>query len=239
MDLQQRAENNFDNLIKKTYPGRGIIIGQTPDEQNIVQVYWTMGRSNNSKNRIFKIEDSYVKTEAFDASKLEDPSLIIYNCIAQFANKHVVANGDQSDTVIDGIKQDKSFSDALRTREYEPDDPNCTPRITGLVDTEKDGYQLSILKSVYNTKEIHSKNFYNYEQYIPGYGHLIHTYFDDGTPLPSFDGDPGIVPLVDSQQENLDTYWNALNPEYRVSILVKYINKTSGNTSIIMKNELV
>lgn len=238
LNIDSLSKNNLSSLKNKKYPGRGIIIGETPDKNNIVQIYWTMGRSSNSKNRIFKKENDYVRTEAYDESKLEDPSLIIYNCIALFENNHIVANGDQSDTVVEYLKENKDFQDALNSREYEPDDPNCTPRITGLVDLEKGGYELSILKSIYNNKGLHSKNYYNYEQFISGYGHLIHTYFDDGNPLPSFDGDPKIVPIYNSQQENLDNYWNLLNEEYRVSILVKYINKDTKKVTIIMKNEL-
>ncbi len=238
MDLEKYSQENIKVLGSNDYPGRGIIIGMTPDESQIAQIYWTMGRSENSRNRIFTMQGDNVRTEAFDESKMEDPSLIIYNCTREYKGAHIVANGDQSDTVYNGILNQVSFQNALESREYEPDDPNCTPRITGLVDLAEGGYRLSILKSIKNIKGMHSKNFYRYPRFLPGYGHMIHTYEKDGSPLPSFPGDPLIVTILQGQEENLDFYWNLINDENKVSLLVKYIDVKTKEVRIIMKNKL-
>ncbi|MDC7222992.1 MAG: IMP cyclohydrolase [Spirochaetales bacterium] len=238
MSLSEKAKSNLEQLGKNEYPGRGIIIGMTPDGENLVQIYWIMGRSKNSQNRIFKEKEGIVSTEAFDIADLEDPSLIIYNCICKFNEHHIVANGDQSDTVMEYLERGLTFQEGLETREYEPDDPNCTPRITGKIDREKGEYELSILKSIDNLTGMHSKNFYKYPQFLKGYGHLIHTYENNGNPLPSFHGEPPVVSIKNDQEENLNYFWDLVNDEYKVSMLVKYINVSTKEEKIIIKNKL-
>jgi IMP cyclohydrolase len=240
MKLEEIAVSNKSKLGQNVYPGRGIVIGMTPDGNNYVQVYWIMGRSSNSRNRIFEMDGSFMRTKAFDESKLEDPSLIIYYPIKSHENYHIVTNGDQTDTIYDFIKAGKSFESALNTRTFEPDFPNCTPRISGLIDLNSEGgkYSLSILKSINNDKELSQRNYYNYENFIKGIGHCIHTYNEDGNPIPSFCGEPYVVTLDNDIEKNTEVFWKLLNQENKVSLIVKYINVDSKNVSfkIINKN---
>lgn len=224
-------------LYGNQYPGRGIIIGKTPDEKNAVIAYFIMGRSVNSRNRIFLKDGEGIKTKAFDESKMEDPSLIIYSPVRVLGDVTVVTNGDQTDTVYDFLKEGKTFADALRTREYEPDEPNFTPRISGMVDLS-DGfsYKLSILK--YNNG-ICQRNFYEYENAIKGLGNLIHTYETDGNPIPTFKGEPKTVELNNDIDAFTKELWESLDNENKVSLFVRYINledKTT-KTNIININE--
>lgn len=229
------ANDNFKALENNPYPGRGIVVGQTPDETKMVQVYWIMGRSSNSRNRVFLAdENGHMRTKAFDESKLEDPSLIIYHPIRNEGDKHIVSNGDQTDTIWEALKGDGTFESALKTREYEPDGPNFTPRISALV--EGTSYQMSILKSMMNTEEASLRFFFNYSKAIAGLGHFLSTYEGDGNPLPSFAGEPRLLPLVDDINENLENYWNALNEENRVSLAVKTIDIKTGATELVIKN---
>ena len=218
--------------FKSSYPGRGIIIGMTPDGKNMVQVYWIMGRSENSRNRIFAMEDGFVKTEAFDISKLSDPSLVIYYAARNYDNIHIVTNGDQTDT----IYEMKSFEDALATRTFEPDPPNFTPRISGICNNGK--YKLSILKSIDNNSDYCVRQYFNYDKPIAGIGHCIHTYDCDGNPLPSFSGEPYKVPVFNCIDETADYYWNNLNEENKISLFVKFIDIENNkfNIKIINKN---
>lgn len=240
MSLKEKALSNEKGILENKYPGRGIVIGMTPDGNNYVQIYWIMGRSENSRNRIFEIEDSSVKTKAFDAEKLEDPSLIIYYPVRVIDNYHIVGNGDQTDTIYEYKKNGKEFEEALNTREFEPDAPNYTPRITGFVDCngEKARYGLSILKSINNDNEFCQRSYFFYDNFIKGYGHCIHTYSEDGNPIPSFTGEPFIVKLHNDINDNAQYFWNLLNKENRISLLVKYINVNDKKVkfNIINKN---
>lgn len=241
MSLEQTALNNEKIILQNKYPGRGIVIGMTPDGKNYVQIYWIMGRSENSRNRIFEIEDSSVKTKAFDVNKLKDPSLIIYYPVKAVNNYHIVSNGDQTDTIYEYIKNGKTFEEALNTREFEPDAPNYTPRISGFVDysTEKANYGLSILKSIDNNAAFCQRNYFYYNNFIKGFGHCIHTYREDGSPIPSFAGEPFVVKLQDHINDNANYFWNLLNEENKISLLVKYINLDDKKVklSLINKNK--
>ena len=225
-------------LCTNKYPGRGIIIGETPDGENAVVAYFIMGRSVNSRNRIFEIDGEGIKTKAYDESKMVDPSLIIYSPVRVLGDLLVVTNGDQTDTVYDFLKEGKSFEEALRTREYEPDEPNFTPRISGMVDLSNGfSYKLSILK--YNNSNC-QRNFYEYEKGVKGKGHLIHTYKTDGNPIPTYEGEPREIELNNDFEEFSNDLWQSLDKDNRVSLFVRYINlkdKTS-KTKIINGAEL-
>lgn len=238
--LRHIAEKNAENLKKNAYPGRGIVLGATQDGQKLVQVYWIMGRSENSRNRIFVEENGFVRTKAFDESKLTDPSLIIYYPLKAFGKYHIISNGDQTDTVYDFLKKGEGFSDALATREFEPDAPNYTPRITGIMEIGgKYAYSLSILKTETGNPSTCLRHFYNYDKPLNGLGHCIHTYAGDGEVLPSFTGEPYLMPIPDSIDAALEFYWELLNPENRVSLLVKTIELHSGKVEIRIKNRHV
>ncbi len=224
-------------LYQNSYPGRGIIIGKTPDGENAVIAYFIMGRSVNSRNRVFLEDGEGIKTKAFDESKMEDPSLIIYSPVRVLGDVTVVTNGDQTDTVYDFLKDGKTFEEALRTREFEPDAPNFTPRISGMVDLSNDfSYKLSILK--YNNGFC-QRNFYEYEKATKGVGNLIHTYETDGNPIPTFKGEPKTVELNNDIDAFTTELWESLDSENKVSLFVRYINlkdKTT-KTRIININE--
>ncbi len=227
----------INELYQNSYPGRGIIIGETPDGENAVIAYFIMGRSENSRNRIFALDGDGIKTKAFDESKMEDPSLIIYSPVRVLGDVTVVTNGDQTDTVYDFLKEGKTFADALRTREFEPDAPNFTPRISGMVDLS-DGfsYKLSILK--YNNGSC-QRNFYEYEKATKGVGNLIHTYKTDGNPIPTFSGEPKEVLLNNDIEAFTKELWDSLDKDNKVSLFVRYINlkDKSTKTKIININE--
>ena len=225
MNLEKIALDNEKKLLNNKYPGRGIVIGLTPDGKNLVQIYWIMGRSENSRNRIFEIEDDSIKTKAFDVEKLEDPSLIIYYPIKIVKDYHIVSNGDQTDTICKYIRNGKTFEEALNTRKFEPDPPNYTPRISGFLDCNpnKSNYALSILKSIDNDQAFCQRSYFYYSNFINGFGHCIHTYEEDGSPIPSFAGEPFILKLQDNINDNAKYFWNLLNLENKVSLLVKYI----------------
>lgn len=224
-------------LANNTYPGRGIIVGLSPNGENAVLAYFIMGRSVNSRNRIFLEDGQGIKTKAFDESKMTDPSLIIYSPVRVLGDVTVVTNGDQTDTVYDFLKDGKTFADALRTREYEPDEPNFTPRISAVADLGNGfSYKLSILK--YNNGSC-QRNFYEYEKGIKGIGHLIHTYETDGNPIPTFKGEPKEVQLTDDIDAFTKDLWDSLDKDNKVSLFVRYINvkdKTT-KTNIINVNE--
>ncbi|UUZ92218.1 IMP cyclohydrolase [Paenibacillus sp. P25] len=235
-----QADQYLNTLQNNAYPGRGIVIGLTPDGLRLVQVYWIMGRSENSRNRVFiQEENGFVRTEAKDPAKLTDPSLIIYYPVRHVNGAHIVTNGDQTDTIYEALQAGGSFEAALAARTYEPDAPNFTPRISGLVDL-KDGqfaYKLSILKSSGNTEDQTLRHTYTYEKALPGFGHCIHTYQGDGNPLPSFQGEPALVPLMNDIQSIADTYWKVLNEENKISLLVKTIEIESGETELLVVNK--
>jgi IMP cyclohydrolase len=222
------------------YPGRGIIIGATPDKQSVVQIYWIMGRSARSRNRVFEIDDNnYVKTRAFDPSKLENPDLIIYSPMKHYKNIHVVTNGDQTETIMEFLRQHKTFEQALNTREYEPDAPHYTPRISGIlwVEANNTRYTLAILKTLDNQPGFCVRYFYNYTHPMPGIGHCITTYEGNGDPLPSFQGEPRAMPLYDDINDNLRVYWDALHQENKIALAVKMINLAAHRVAVEIKNK--
>lgn len=229
-------------LSENTYPGRGIVIGKTADGKHAAIAYFIMGRSENSRNRIFEEnEDCGIRTRAYDESKLVDPSLIIYSPVRKLGDDLIVTNGDQTDTVYDFIKEGKTFEDALRTRTFEPDAPNFTPRISGIA-TVKDGdfsYKLSILKSDDGNDASVQRFFYEYAQPVAGKGHFIHTYRCDGNPIPSFSGDPEPVEIPNDLGVFTTMIWKSLNEQNKVSLFTRFINLTTGEyeTRIINKHE--
>lgn len=235
--LSQIAAENAEKLKANPYPGRGIVIGATPDGKKLVQIYWIMGRSENSRNRVFVRENDFVRTKAYDETKLTDPSLIIYYPLKTFEKCHIISNGDQTDTVYDYLKSGSGFEEALMTRTFEPDAPNFTPRITGIIELEgKNAYSLAIVKTQGGDPEICVRSFFHYEKAIPGFGHCIHTYSEDGDPLPSFEGEPYLMPVPDSALKAVDMYWALLNPFNRISLLVKTIDLETGSIEILIKN---
>lgn len=229
-------------LSENTYPGRGIVIGKTADGKHAAIAYFIMGRSENSRNRIFEEnEDCGIRTRAYDESKLVDPSLIIYSPVRKLGDDLIVTNGDQTDTVYDFIKEGKTFEDALRTRTFEPDAPNFTPRISGIA-TVKDGdfsYKLSILKSDDGNDASVQRFFYEYAQPVAGKGHFIHTYRCDGNPIPSFSGDPEPVEIPNDLGVFAAMIWKSLNEQNKVSLFTRFIDLTTGEyeTRIINKHE--
>ena len=228
----------YENKLKNsTYPGRGIVIGMTPDGQNTVHVYWIMGRSVNSRNRVFEMDGSFMRTKAYDEAKLTDPSLVIYYPIKNLGNSHIVTNGDQTDTIYEYLVNDSTFEEALYTRRFEPDPPNFTPRISGISDMESMNYKLSILKTVDNDEKLEQKCFFSYVNYIKGTGHCITTYEDNGTPLPSFEGEPYKVALFNDIDETLKTFWSYLDQDNRVSLAVKFINVETGEAKVKIINK--
>ncbi|MDY5808044.1 MAG: IMP cyclohydrolase [Lachnospira sp.] len=223
------------------YPGRGIVIGRSEDGTKAVTAYFIMGRSENSRNRVFVEDGEGIRTQAFDPSKLSDPSLIIYAPVRVLGDKTIVTNGDQTDTVYDLMKQGKTFEESLRTREFEPDGPNYTPRISGLmtVSSGKYEYAMSILKSHNGNPDQCDRYTFSYDAPVAGEGHFIHTYMKDGNPLPSFEGEPTWVKISGNIDEFTDMIWNNLNQDNKVSLFVRYIDIATGEyeTRIINKNK--
>ncbi len=224
-----------------SYPGRGIIIGKTKDGKKAVTAYFIMGRSENSRNRVFVEDGEGIRTQAFDPSKLSDPSLIIYAPVRVLPNLTIVTNGDQTDTIYDGMKEGKTFEESLRSREFEPDAPNYTPRISGILHVQ-DGtfnYAMSILKSNNGNPDQCNRYTFAYSNPVAGEGHFIHTYMGDGNPLPSFEGEPELITVSDTIDEFTDLLWNSLNEENKVSLFVRYIDIATGEyeTKIVNKNK--
>jgi IMP cyclohydrolase len=226
-----------EELNRNAYPGRGIVLGRSADNKNAVIAYFIMGRSENSRNRIFSVTDDGIRTEAYDPAKLEDPSLIIYHPVRYFDGKTIVTNGDQTDTIRDFLAAGKCYRHALMTREFEPDGPNYTPRISGVV-LPDGSYKLSILKSFNGDPSCCCRYFYEYDAPVAGYGHFIHTYMGDGTPLPSFEGEPELVELKsENAEEFAGLLWDSLNEENKVSLFVRYIDLATGDTDDIIINK--
>ena len=219
-----------ERLSGNAYPGRGIVLGLSEDGSRAVTAYFIMGRSANSRNRVFTLRDGALYTEPFDASKVEDPSLIIYAALRKLGNRLIVTNGDQTDTVYEGLAAGKSFSEALETRCFEPDAPNLTPRISGLytLEAEKPRYELSILKSIDPEGSDCARYTFSYPA-KPGLGHFIHTYVRDGKPLPSFQGEPERVTLGDDIEALTAQLWNSLNEENRISLYVRFTRLADGS----------
>ncbi len=228
-------------LKGNSYPGRGIVIGKSQDGKYAVAAYFIMGRSVNSRNRIFVEDGEGIRTQAFDPAKMKDPSLVIYAPVRVLGNKTIVTNGDQTDTIYELMDRQQTFEQALRTREFEPDAPNYTPRISGIMHVE-DGrynYALSILKSSNGDPASCSRYTFAYEAPLDGEGRFIHTYMGDGNPLPSFEGEPKLVAIEGSIDELAAQLWESLNEENKVSLFVRYIEIATGDyeTRILNKNQ--
>ena len=234
LSLEQELKGN-------AYPGRGIVIGKSEDGKYAVTAYFIMGRSENSRNRVFVTEGEGIRTQAYDPSKLTDPSLIIYAPIRVLGKETIVTNGDQTDTVYEGVSKGLTFEQSLRSREFEPDAPNYTPRISGMLTVENGrfDYQMSILKSNNGNPAACNRYTFSYENPVAGEGHFIHTYLCDGNPLPSFEGEPKLVAIQDDIEIFTELLWNSLNAENKVSLFVRYIDIETGKyeTKIVNKNE--
>ena len=230
IDIQQELENN-------SYPGRGIILGRSADNENAVIAYWIMGRSANSRNRVFTETEDGIQTEAFDASKLEDPSLIIYHPVRCLEDGTIiVTNGEQTDTIRDGLLEGKTFAQCLHTRAFEPDAPNYTSRISGVVNPDG-SYSLSILKNFTSDRTANKRFFYEYDKPVAGLGHFIHTYQCDGDPLPPFRGEPKCIRIELPIKEFTNLLWNSLNEQNKVSLFVRYVDLETGEVEQEIRNK--
>ena len=229
-----------EELTGNAYPGRGVIIGKSANGKYAVTAYFIMGRSSNSRNRIFEVEEQGIRTQAFDPSKLEDPSLIIYAPVRVLEHATIVTNGDQTDTIYDGLRKGLTFEQSLRNREFEPDAPNYTPRISGVMNVSNGqfDYAMSILKSNNGNPDCCNRYTFTYDKPVAGEGHFIHTYMQDGDPLPSFEGEPKLIGIPDHIDEFANMLWAALNEENKVSLFVRYINieDETYETKIVNKN---
>ncbi|MGN0632535.1 MAG: IMP cyclohydrolase, partial [Oscillospiraceae bacterium] len=213
----------YEELKSNSYPGRGIVVGKSEDGKSAVTAYFIMGRSVNSRNRVFTATEDGIKTEAADPSKLSDPHLIIYSPVRKLGNKTIVTNGDQTDTIYELMEKGQTFEQSLRTREYEDDAPNFTPRISAIMEIENGGfdYSMSILKSADGNPDCVERFTYSYTSPLNGVGHFIHTYMGDGDPLPSFEGEPEKIVVPNCIDEFTDSLWNALNEDNKVSLFVR------------------
>ncbi len=227
-----------ERLEGNTYPGRGIVVGKSADGKYAAAAYFIMGRSANSRNRVFKEHDGAVFTEPFDASKVEDPSLIIYAAIRNYENKLIVTNGDQTDTVYEGLQKGECFGASLSRREFEPDGPNWTPRISALLDFQKDdfSYKMSILKAGDEEGSFCNRFLYSYGSKA-GLGHFIHTYVCDGNPIPTFQGEPERVSIPNDIDAFTQEIWNALDADNKISLYVRYVNLSTGAVENRMVNK--
>ena len=237
---------DFEKILRETsYPGRGIMIGVSADGTKAITAYFIMGRSANSRNRVFVQDGDGIRTKAFDPSKMEDPTLIIYAPVRVYGNKTIVTNGDQTDTIYDGLDRQFTFEQSLRSREFEPDAPNYTPRISGVMHVEngKFNYAMSILKSNLGDPEACLRYTFAYENPRAGQGRFLSTYMGDGNPLPSFEGEPRPLDLDGTFTGNIDTFtdrvWAALNEDNKVSLFVRFIDIATGDyeTRIVNKNQ--
>ena len=235
MDMISLAQE----LQENAYPGRGIVLGRSEDGTKAVAAYFIMGRSENSRNRIFVEEGEGIRTQAYDPSKLTDPSLIIYAPVRVLGHRTIVTNGDQTDTVYEGMEKGLTFEQSLRSREFEPDAPNYTPRISGVMEIENGPYSssLSILKSNNGDPACCNRYTFSYENCAAGEGHFIHTYMHDGNPLPSFEGEPKLVAIPNDMEKLTNMLWNNLNPDNKVSLFVRYIDIATGKYETVIKNK--
>jgi len=223
---------SLENELKSNeYPGRGIVTGKTPDGKYAVIAYFIMGRSENSRNRVFVEDGEGIRTKAYEPSKLSDPSLVIYAPVRVLESNTIVTNGDQTDTVYNMMKDGFTFEQALMTREFEPDAPNYTPRISALLNIENGvlRYQMSILKSNNGNPAACNRYTFDYENPVNGEGHFIHTYMHDGSPLPSFEGEPKLVGIKDDMEEFGTLVWESLNADNKVSLFIRYISIEDGS----------
>ncbi len=234
LSLEQELKGN-------TYPGRGIVIGKTKDGKHAAIAYFIMGRSVNSRNRVFVEDGEGIRTQAFDPAKLSDPSLVIYAPVRVLGNKTIVTNGDQTDTIYELMDKQMTFEQALRTREFEPDAPNYTPRISGILHIENGSfnYAMSILKSNNGNPDACNRFTFAYSNPIAGEGHFIHTYMGDGEPLPSFEGEPKSVEIPDDMDTFANLVWTNLNEDNKVSLFIRFIDIATGTyeTKIFNKNK--
>ncbi|MCR5290157.1 MAG: IMP cyclohydrolase [Treponema sp.] len=233
VSLQSELKNN-------EYPGRGIVLGKSQDGKTAVAAYFIMGRSENSRNRIFVKDGEGIRTQAFDPSKMKDPSLIIYSPVRVLGTKTIITNGDQTDTIYEGMDHQLTFEQSLRCREFEPDAPNYTPRISGIMHIDHGSYNfaMSILKSDNGNPDSCNRFTFAYTNPQNGTGRFIHTYMGNGNPLPSFEGEPTLVDITGDIDSFTDMVWNALNAENKVSLFVRFINIADGTytSKIINKN---
>ena len=241
--MSVKGLNNIEELLStNSYPGRGIVVGKSADGKSAMIAYFIMGRSENSRNRIFERYVGGMRTKAFDESKLVDPSLIIYNPYLECGSSDIVTNGDQTDTVYNYIKENGddgfAFEKSLHTREFEPDHPNYTPRISAMLNYANGNfnYKMSILKSSDGNPEVCNRYFYSYLP-LDGIGHFIHTYECDGNPIPSFYGEPEKVKLPNTAKELADLVWNNLNQDNKVSLFVRVVSLFDGKTEEIIVNK--
>ena len=231
--------NDIGELINgNPYVGRGIILGKTEDGKKACSAYFIMGRSANSRNRVFTEKDGVIYTEPFDASKVEDTSLIIYAAVRQTGNKLIVTNGDQTDTIYNGILAGDTFENSLKTREFEPDAPNLTPRISGMIEFNNGNftYKMSILKSADALGTACNRYTFDYNS-LNGLGHFIHTYVTDGNPIPTFQGEPERVKIPNDIDEFADTIWTNLNNDNKISLYVRYTDLASGEIETVLINK--
>ena len=226
-------------LSSNAYPGRGIIIGRCECGKYAVTAYFIMGRSENSRNRVFVEDGKGIRTEAFDPSKLTDPHLIIYAPVRVLGNKLIVTNGDQTDAIYELMDKQYTFEQSLRTREFEDDAPNYTPRISGILhfDNGSFNYAMSILKSANGNPDSCLRHTFTYTNPVVGEGHFIHTYMGDGNPLPSFEGEPKLVEIKGNIDEFTEMLWNNLNEDNKVSLFVRYVNLETGETETRIMNK--
>ncbi|MCD7863178.1 MAG: IMP cyclohydrolase [Lachnospiraceae bacterium] len=233
--------NLSQELAENAYPGRGIIIGLSPDGRKAIAAYFIMGRSSNSRNRVFVEEGEGIRTQAYDPSKVEDPSLIIYAPVRVLGRYTIVTNGDQTDTIYDGIGAGKTFEQSLRSREFEPDGPNYTPRISGILDIHDGsfGYAMSILKSANGNPDACDRYTYMYDSPVPGEGRFIHTYRENINPLPSFEGEPKRVEMMDDIDAFTDMLWTNLNEENKISLFVRFIDIQTNTYQTRILNKYV
>ena len=230
LNIAQVLDNN-------PYPGRGILLGRSADGKSAVIAYFIMGRSVNSRNRIFSATEDGIRTEAFDPSKMVDPSLIIYHPVRKVGGKTIVTNGDQTDTIMDALKAGNCYRHALLQRTFEPDGPNYTPRISGVV-LPDGSYKLSILKSFQGNPDYCNRYFFEYDGVPAGYGHFIHTYMGDGNPLPSFEGEPELVGIpCDTAADLAELLWTHLNGENKVSLFVRCIDLATQTFDDVIVNK--
>lgn len=226
-------------LKQNAYPGRGIVIGRSEDGTRAVAAYFIMGRSGNSRNRIFVEDGEGIRTQAFDPARLEDPSLIIYKPVRVLGNKTIITNGDQTDTIYDGMDHQMTFEQSLRSRTFEPDAPNYTPRISGIMHIEKGGYNyaMSIIKSNNGNTDSCLRFTYAYENPASGEGHFIHTYLHDGNPLTSFEGEPKAIGITGTINEFTNMVWESLNEENKVALFVRFIDIASDAVETRIRNK--
>jgi len=235
--LEELATQNLqERLVENTYPGRGIVIGRS-DQGKWIQTYWIMGRSAHSRNRLFACEDGILRTQAADPAKVADPSLIIYSAMRQTGGRFIVTNGVQTDAMYEGLEQGQSFAESLLGQKHEPDPPNCTPRISGLLDHPAGEVWLSVIKVSPFAADQSEHHFFRYAEIQPGYGYAVTTYKGDGDPLPSFEGSPYLLPLKGDAGGIATSLWEALDQDNKISLAVRQIDPDTGEATVEIVNK--